>query len=466
MLFSSPVYFLFFACYLLLHITLPVRLRLPLIIIGSAIFYGYWNPMYLWLPLAVTLIAYRGAIWFMSCPQGVKRKQALAVVIVALLIPLALIKYTNFIYTDVLGPVFGFAGTLTQWKLPLGISFVTFTLIAYVVDVSRGHYRLENRAAMLGGLVLFFPHLIAGPILRPAELLPQLRAPGRHFKIRIVFGLAIFTLGLVKKLCFADPIGEYVDPVFSGDGHGMLGMDYVIAIYGFSLQIYCDFSGYTDMAIGSALMLGIRLPANFERPYAATSIVDFWRRWHITLSRWLRDYLYIPMGGNRGGISRRARNIFVTMGLGGLWHGASWTFVLWGLAHAAAISVAHGIGNVPVLRGLTRLPRWVKLLLTFHFVTATWILFRAGNLSTAVRVALGPVLAPWTGFAAWCTQQIFPLSLLAIFFVLYRFDDHRKVRKLVQILNPAIFWSIIVFLFVFCAALSQGSSGKFIYFDF
>ncbi len=466
MLFSSPVFFLFFACYLALHVTVPLRLRLALIILGSLIFYGYWNPVYLWLPFAITFIAYRGALWFMSQPEGRQRKRALTLVIFSLLLPLVIVKYTNFIYRDVLGLFFGFTETLTHWELPLGISFITFTLIAYVVDVYQGKYRLEKNPSMLGGLVLFFPHLIAGPILRPAELLPQLHRPGRHFRIRSIFGLAIFTLGLLKKVCFADPLGEYVTLVYADGAAGLSAMDYLLAIYGFSLQIYCDFSGYTDMAIGAALMLGVRLPANFERPYVATSVVDFWKRWHITLSRWLRDYLYIPLGGSRLGFGRRVGNIFITFGLGGLWHGASWTFVFWGIAHAIGISVVHGLPHVPGLRTMLRMPKWVKILVTFHFIAGTWILFRAPDLDTAVRVGLGPFIGSWGGVAEWSKENIFPLFLLVTFFALHKFDSHQLIRKIVQKLHPSFLWPALLFIWMLCIAFSQGSSAKFIYFDF
>lgn len=466
MLFSSPAFFLFFACYFALHIVLPLHFRLALIILGSLLFYGYWNPAYLWLPFTITFIAYRGVLWIMSVPEGKPRKRALAIVIIALLSPLVIVKYTNFIYRDVLGLALGFTGTLVQWELPLGVSFITFTLIAYVVDVYHGRYRLEKNPLMLGGLVLFFPHLIAGPILRPAELLPQLHRQGRHFRVRTVFGIAIFTIGLLKKICIADPLGEYVTYVFSNDTAALSGMDYLLAIYGFSLQIYCDFSGYTDMAIGAALMLGVRLPANFERPYVAISVVDFWKRWHITLSRWLRDYLYIPLGGNRLGFRRRIGNIFLTMGLGGLWHGASWTFVLWGIAHAIGISFSHGLAKIPLLRSLARLPKWIKVLVTFHFITATWILFRAGNLETAIRVALGPFAAPWTGLGAWLSTHVFPIFLTLVFFILHRFDSHQTIRKGVHFLPAALLWIAILSIWVLCIAFSQGSSAKFIYFDF
>ena len=199
MLFSSPVFFLFFLIYFVLHLLLPLRFRLPLIIAGSAIFYSYWNPYYLWLPFVIMWLAYRGTIWMEESTEPAIKRRRLTGVVIALLIPLLLVKYTNFLYQDVLGALLGFSGPLVDWKLPLGISFITFTLIAYVVDVYAGRYRLERNPKMLAGLVLFFPHLIAGPILRPSELLPQLHRPKRSVGVLAIFGIAIFSVGLLKK---------------------------------------------------------------------------------------------------------------------------------------------------------------------------------------------------------------------------------------------------------------------------
>jgi alginate O-acetyltransferase complex protein AlgI len=218
--------------------------------------------------------------------------------------------------------------------LPLGVSLVTFTLTAYIVDIYRGIFPPGAKLSHVLAYVLFFPHLIAGPILRPAELLPQLARPGPLRRTWLLPGIAIFTLGLVKKLVFADPVSEVVDAIYHSDAVPS-APEALMALYGFSLQIYCDFSGYTDMAIGIALLLGVKLPENFGQPYCAVSLVDFWRRWHITLSYWLRDYLFIPLGGSHHGLTRQIVNVMITMALGGLWHGANWTFVFWGVLHGS-----------------------------------------------------------------------------------------------------------------------------------
>jgi alginate O-acetyltransferase complex protein AlgI len=272
MIFSSPPFFFFFSIYLLFHLAVPARYRLALIIAGSTFFYGYWNPWYVWLPYLLLLIAFFGAQWIEVARGTSKIFRRAAIVVSLLLMPLAVIKYTNFFYEDVLGFFLGFRGQLVHWAFPLGVSFVTFTMIAYVVEVYRGNYQLEKRLGLLAGLVLFFPHLIAGPILRPNDLLPQLHHPKparRAFGIRFVYGLAIFSIGLLKKLVFADTLSDAVKAVYEGTSSGLSSADYLLAWYGFCVQIYCDFSGYTDMAIGIAIVLGVRLPINFMHPFTS-----------------------------------------------------------------------------------------------------------------------------------------------------------------------------------------------------
>ena len=220
------------------------------------------------------------------------------------------------------------------------------------------------------------------------------------------------------------------------------------------------------MAIGAALLLGIRLPTNFQQPYAAASIVEFWTRWHITLSTWLRDYLYIPLGGNRLGYWRQSINLFITMGLGGLWHGASWTFMFWGLAHACGISFTHGVRSFAPLRWIGELPRFVKILFTFHFVCATWILFRAPDMATAWRVASGPFTASWRGADQSMIQGAFPVFLIMAFLLVHRWDNHENIRSFVSWVPKSALWPILALVWMLALTVSQGSSAKFIYFDF
>ncbi|MGE4167540.1 MAG: MBOAT family protein [Xanthobacteraceae bacterium] len=466
MLFSDPIFFLFLAFYLLIHFSIPLRYRIHLIIVGSTIFYAYWRVEYVWIPYLLTLIAWAGALWLTGTANLRQRKIRLIISIVLLFLPLAVLKYANFFAHEAGRVLPEIAGNQPWLKYapPLAVSFVTFTLTAYLVDVYRGQYKRETKLTSLLGYVLFFPHLIAGPILRPKELMPQLNAPKAAISGKFIFGLALFTLGLVKKVVFADTIAGVVDPVFKA-GANPAGLEYLLAIYGYSMQIYCDFSGYTDMAIGVAYILGIRLPTNFRRPYASKSILQFWRRWHITLSHWLRDYLYIPLGGNRRGRPRQLANILVTMILGGLWHGANWTFVIWGLLHGIALAIAHSVSGAMARAGL-RLPRLLSVMLTFNFVTLAWVCFRSPDIDTAHRVLAGPFVAGLGSIPRFLAANGFELALLTIFLATHRFDQHARVLLLVRRCNRGIILATVALAFLVAITISQGSSAKFIYFDF
>lgn len=455
---------MFFIVYFSLHLLLPIRYRIGLIVVGSTIFYGYWNPYYTWIPYLLTVSSYLGSSWIDNALTLESKRRRLTATIALLLVPLLIFKYTNFIYNDVFGIFVPVQGNLVDLLLPLGISFVTFTAISYVVDVSNGKFPREKSLMTMLAYILFFPQLIAGPILRPAELIPQLRRMAREKSTRIFYGVGIFTAGLVKKLIFADQIASFVDPVFASS-QGWQGIDYLIAVLGFSIQIYCDFSGYTDMAIGLAIILGVNLPANFARPYSAASIVEFWRCWHMTLSRWLRDYLYIPLGGRRASISRHFLNIMITMVLGGLWHGASWTFVLWGAIHGLAIVIAHTFFKLDMRWKFSVVPRFVKVSLTFIFVTFAWIFFRSPDMDTSLRVIAG--LTDWSnGLSSLTIGHIYPAVLILIPLSLHRFDDHRCLRTAIRRIPMAIYTAIVCGLWVLSMIMSAGTSAAFVYFDF
>jgi alginate O-acetyltransferase complex protein AlgI len=464
-LFSDQIFFVFFAAYLTLHFIVPPRARIYLIIVGSTVFYAWWRAIYIWLPYTLTLIAWSGTLWYSRAKNDDTKKRRLIITIVALFTPLAVVKYAYFLSHDLLRPLLGDPIALAdvsflRFALPLGISFVTFTLTAYVVDVYRGLFPVERSLVKMLGYVLFFPHLIAGPILRPNELLPQLSQLRRAIDARFTLGVALFAIGLVKKVVFADTIAGLVDHVYK-QGGAISGWEYLLAIHGFSMQIYCDFSGYTDMAIGLAYILRIRLPTNFRRPYAASSIIEFWRRWHITLSFWLRDYLYIPLGGNRQGWPMQMLNIMITMVLGGLWHGAAWTFVIWGFLHGMALAGVHMFRHLRF-----GVPQWLGIFLTFYFVTVAWVFFRASDLATAQRMLTAPLHASWSSPMDFIDSHLFELMLLLVFLTTHRFDRHALVRIAVSRLSKAMVWPVIILLFVIAITVSQGSSAKFIYFDF
>jgi alginate O-acetyltransferase complex protein AlgI len=409
-------------------------------------------------------VAYFGVLWICRAERGEARKWRLTLTLMLLFVPLIFFKYSNFFYGDVIGAFSGDHAALFNLSLPLGVSFITFTLTAYVVDSYRGQFPPDTPPLTVLAYVLFFPHLIAGPILRPVELMPQLSHPGRAKYLRPTAAVALFSVGLVKKLVFADQLASTVDAAYS-HSQGLSAPEALLAIYAFSAQIYCDFSGYTDMAIGLAMLLGVRLPNNFSRPYGASSIIDFWRRWHRTLSFWLRDYLYIPLGGNRGGRLVEVRNIVITMALGGLWHGANWTFVIWGLMHGAMVSGLHIVRRFSG-GALEHIPRWVAVLLTFHVVTLAWVFFRAPHLDQATHMLAAAAFGSWARAHEYFAAHAFDVLLLVLFLTLHRFDDHRRLRIAAVRLPPEILWPALVGLWVLAIAVSHGGSAKFIYFDF
>jgi alginate O-acetyltransferase complex protein AlgI len=461
MLFSSPIFFFFFSLYLLPHLLISSRFRLALIIAGSSIFYAYWNPYYLWVPYGLTFVAYGGTLWIESA-EAKSRAFRLGIVVSFLLLPLFVFKYANFFYS-LLQQALGNDPSvkILHLSLPLGISFITFTLIAYAVDVYRRKFPKESTPGRLLASVFFFPHLIAGPIVRPSNLIPQLARTIRVARIPFTFGIALFTLGLVKKLVFADPIAQQVDPIYA-QLPNVSWSDAWFAFYGFTAQIYFDFSGYTDMALGLARMLGMRLPRNFRQPYLATSLVDFWHRWHITLSTWLRDYLYIPLGGNRGSSFKKYRNLFVTMVLGGLWHGANVTFVIWGVIHGAGLIANHLIRQSV---GSIRVPKLVSRIFILHFVAIAWVFFRAPNWNGAVSM-LGALVPSGPIATTFVRDHLFALCLLAVAIPMHVWDSHAFVRLATRKIPRPLIWIALVFLWILAMTISSGSTAQFIYFEF
>lgn len=467
MIFHSSIFLFFFTIYFILHLAVAPKYRLTLIILGSTLFYAYWDPYYIWVPYLLTFLSYIGALWIDVTNKKTKQLRMLTVISI-LLLPLLLVKYSHFLYNDLLSPILHLGSADLKLSLPLGLSFITFTAIAYVADVYRQRYPVERRISMLTGLFLFFPHLIAGPILRPHDLLPRLNHPHSSRKglsVRTLFAITIFSIGLLKKLVFADSIAIWVDKVYE-NLEGFTALGYMLAIYGFSLQIYCDFSGYTDMAIALAILLGVKLPTNFLQPYSATSIVNFWRRWHITLSNWLRDYLYISLGGNRTGYLRQAINILITMTLGGLWHGASWTFAIWGALQGFGIAVVHGFRKLFGTTFINRLPNIVWTFITFHFITFCWILFRSPDLETAYKIMCGPFTAPVGDYPVFIREHLFDILLLSLFFVTHPFDSHQNIRRMISLCPRHLLWFIIGMCWLLALTMNISSSEKFIYYDF
>jgi D-alanyl-lipoteichoic acid acyltransferase DltB (MBOAT superfamily) len=363
---------------------------------ASLFFYGWWNPLYV--ALLVLSICFNYvcgvAIARSTAPVGSGARKRLLIFAVAVnLGVLAYYKYANFFVSSVnyaSGSTFSFGEII----LPLGISFFTFTQIAFLADAYYGKAR-EYNFVHYGLFVTYFPHLIAGPVLHHAEMMPQFNEPATY---RLSFentavGITIFVIGLFKKVMLADGVGGYAKPVFDAAAAGveLTALEAWCGALAYTFQLYFDFSGYSDMAIGLSRLFGIVLPLNFHSPYKAVNIADFWRRWHMTLSRFLRDYLYIPLGGNRHGQARRYASLMITMVLGGLWHGAGWTFVLWGTLHGVYLAINHGWRALRRSWGhdLDHPTRWGRAcgcFVTFIAVVIGWVLFRSADLTTAMAM--------------------------------------------------------------------------------
>jgi len=474
MLFPTVDFALFFCLVFLGHWLLnPRPLPWKLFMIGASyVFYGWWDWHFVWLLAGVSALAQLGGLAVAKQEDPGRRRWATGAAVAALLLPLAYFKYYGFFavnVTNALAEAGIHAGLpLIQVILPIGVSFYTFMAVSYVVDIER---RETTPASWIDVFLYlsFFPHLVAGPIVRPNELIPQLdvRRDPRHIDVSragwLIFG------GLFKKVVISSYLATtIVDPVF-GDPARHSAIEVIVAIWAYAIVIYADFSGYTDIAIGLAQLLGFEFPQNFDRPYSAVSIQGFWRRWHMTLSRWLRDYLYIPLGGNRRGTTRTYVNLMLTMLLGGLWHGAAWTFVIWGAYHGVLLSVHHYRAARRTARGAEE-PAWpgrvwVQRFATFQLVCVGWVFFRSDSLASALEM-FGRLFTGWST----PTELVTPLVLAAIALMLVTqlwppaFARHLQDR--VAALGPVSLGAVgAVSLFVITTLGPQGVA-PFIYFQF
>jgi alginate O-acetyltransferase complex protein AlgI len=377
-LFPTVQFALFFPVVLALSWWLMPRQDLwkPFIIVASYVFYGYASWKFCLLLGGVTIGNQVAAKLIGRTQHETTRRWILGAAVALDLLVLGVFKYYGFFIENADRALGGTMPLpLLTIGLPVGVSFFTFQAISYVVDVKR---RLVEPASTVDVAIYlsFFPHLVAGPIVRAREFLPQLQEPRDPNKVAVGSGIALIGIGLVKKLAIADTLARVVvDPVFAVPDQ-YSAPDLWLAAYAYTAQIYCDFSGYTDIAIGLALLLGYVFPQNFRSPYRSLGFREFWTRWHMTLSRFLRDFLYIPLGGNRKGKFNTYRNLMITMVLGGLWHGAAWPFVLWGTFHGIGLCIEHALGD-----RVKKVPVWLRWVITFHLVVFGWILFRSPTLA-------------------------------------------------------------------------------------
>jgi D-alanyl-lipoteichoic acid acyltransferase DltB (MBOAT superfamily) len=457
------------------------------LVIASLFFYGWWNPNYVGLLVGSILFNYVTGL-AISRVLGLNRKRIaqsiLIFAIAANLILLGYFKYANFFITnlnDMLATHYSFSGLI----LPLGISFFTFTQIAFLVDTLRGSAR-EYNFFHYALFVTYFPHLIAGPLLHHREMMPQFNKE-ETYRLNyenIAVGLTIFSIGLFKKVFLADGMAEYAKPVFDAAAQGQI-LSFKAAwggVLSYTIQLYFDFSGYSDMAIGLSRLFGVKLPVNFDSPYKAVNIIEFWRRWHMSLSRFLRDYLYIPLGGNRGGPIRHHVNLMLTMLLGGLWHGAGWTFVIWGGLHGIYLIINHAWRGFRKKMGhdlnrSSRIGRMVSILITFASVAIALAFFRADSLETGF--SLFKSLIGIHGFAFAGSFRHIVEMLLIIWFmpntqqIMSRFDpalplwekDFGDAPVWLQ-WYPSWIWLAIILILNYITFSSSDKVSEFLYYQF
>lgn len=449
--------------------------RNVLLLVASYVFYGWWDYRFLGLILLSSLVDYAVAIAIGSRSDALSRRVLLAISLIANLGMLCAFKYYGF-FAENLEAAFSFMGHPLQLGrmdivLPVGISFYTFQTMSYTIDVYRGQMAPRRDLVSFLAYVSFFPQLVAGPIERAANLLPQFEVPRVFNRPAAVDGLRQMLWGLAKKVVIADNCAAYVDSIFSEPG-GYSGSSLLIGAILFSFQIYCDFSGYSDMAIGCARLFGFDLMRNFAYPYFSRDISEFWRRWHISLSTWFRDYVYIPLGGSRGGAWGRVRNTLVIFGLSGFWHGANWTFIAWGLLNAIfflpLLLAKRNRRNLDTAgsNGLLPSPREaISILSTYVLTVLAWVFFRAASMSDAWAFLAGMADPSLFSF-----PEVRPLGVLAsiAFLVLFEWIGRSALHPL-QLLERvrfrAVRWGIYYALIAVILALG-GKEQEFIYFQF
>ncbi len=474
MLFNSFSYLIFLPIVVALYHALPQRFRWIMLLAASCLFYMAFVPKYILILIVTILIDYVAGIQIEKT-SGTKKKVYLVISIISTCLVLFVFKYINFFINSV-NDVMAMLNRTAPFEplkilLPIGLSFHTFQSLGYVVEVYEGKQKAERHLGIYSLYVMFFPQLVAGPIERPAALLPQLYGD-RHITWDSFYrGLRLIAWGLFKKMVIADRLATYVDLVYK-DPHAHAGPTLYLATVFFAFQIYCDFSGYSDIAIGSAQFLGINLMRNFRSPYLGTSIIEFWTRWHISLTSWFRDYLYIPLGGNREGRWRELRNIFIVFCVSGLWHGASWTFVAWGVYHGLLfIATRLWVGkHGGIHRSGHPLAALGGMILTFHLALIGWVFFRAATIHDAFYVlshmlTRGPVSLSFGELFDVSDLGVAVLALLAMLAV--ELTEQTPKLKNAYDNAPIIFrWALYYALFFAVAVFADVGSKQFIYFQF
>lgn len=471
MLFNTPEYFLFLGIVLLLYYATTQRVQNYLLLAASYLFYSFWDWRYLSLILLSTVVDFCVAQAIARTDHAARRKLWLALSLGVNLGILCFFKYFDFFIHNAAAALtrIGLEPNLPVLNilLPVGISFYTFQTMSYTIEVYRGQMRPVRNLVDFALYICYFPQLVAGPIERPQNLVPALQAKRRVNGEQIVSGCVLILIGLFRKIVIADGLSTQIDPIFSSPAL-YSSPELFMGLFLFSLQIYCDFAGYSDIARGSSRLLGIELMENFNQPYFAANISEFWQRWHISLSSWLRDYVYIPLGGNRHGSFNTYRNLMVTMLVGGLWHGAAWTFVVWGALHGLYLIAFRLASRVWPFRTNAEAAqfgpqRLLGMAITFPLVMLTWVFFRAPGLSASIEFIRHA--AELRRLEMWST--VWPVMLAPLLLVLLIDVPQFVGRSHTVLLRfPRLVRDVSVALLLLVILLGVGTRAPFIYFQF
>ena len=477
MVFNSIVFLIFILIFFPTYWLLKGRARMWLCLVASYIFYGWWDWRFLGIVMFTTTLDYWLGVFIDDAESDSKRKRLVVLSVISNLGFLGFFKYFNF-FADSFVKVLHAVGIQESWNalhiiLPIGISFYTFQSMSYTIDVYRKEIKAERDFFLYATFVSFFPQLVAGPIVRARQFLPQFQGGDRVFSwVRFTEGLAQVLWGFFKKVAIADSIAPFVDQIFAFPGN-FSSLSCLIGVILYSFQIYCDFSGYSNIACGLAEMLGFNFPWNFRTPYFSKNFSEFWTRWHISLSSWLRDYLYFSLGGNRGGKYMTYRNNMLTMVIGGLWHGANWTFVFWGFLHGLYLIIQRIAG--PILgkfENFIKMPKWLQMAfdigIVYFFTCFAWIFFRAKDFSTAIGVIKS--IASLEGFS-WGTvidKFVVIKAFILILILLTAELIHNNIKDLQQLAIESPVFRVVSFatLMLLAAFFGTFSANAFIYFQF
>ena len=483
MTFNSWEFLVFYPIVAALYFLLPKKLKWPMLLVASYYFYAFYQADLLFLIILTTAVSFFMSNLIERTQSAAKKKLYLALTLTVCLGVLVFYKYFNFLGASVEGIITLFGkeppSLVLDLVLPVGISFYTFQTLSYVIDVYRGDIKTEKNFFFYALFVSFFPQLVAGPIERPGNLIPQLKEAHKPERDNLIRGSKQMLLGFFKKICVADLVASYVSAVYNSPDEAT-SFAVVIATLMFAVQIYCDFSGYTDIATGCARIIGIKLMKNFDHPYSASSIKEFWSRWHISLSGWFKDYLYIPLGGSRRSAARNMLNVFIVFLVSGLWHGASWTFVVWGALHG----VYRVVGTLTLkwrnaliervgLKTDSRLVVTFRRVCTFLLVCLAWVFFRANSIADALTLLTALVTRFSSVSGALASMQLDTVSILLVIFAVatmividraLSYDEQDGSDILVR--DGAFIYYVFAIMFVWLLLLSRGQSSTFIYFQF